>query len=1104
MQMEINEVRHVNSVNSDITNKLLEPLDRKSKSDFYNLFDNIIFIQNLTNPDRQRAKHKPKDNKGKVIVDITNPHILEDMSYFVERAEHFRKHGVYTFLFPNKSPGSEYKKFWDEERRRCKEGLVRPSDGEWITGYNYFYWNYSPILKVEEADDEIMQKTLDDLEVGIRADRFEDFPDIWDGDYLFFHYVDQAESVGQHTSVIKTRGSGHSFKFSSMKNRNYFMYESSKSFSFASEKEFLTRDGVLSKAWVNMNFIDNNTPFSQPREFKDVDMHKRSSYKDPKHKTENGFMSEIIGVTCKNEPSKGRGKRGKLLAFDETGIFPGLKKTWTTARKSVEQGRFVYGHLSAGGTGGEEGSDFEALEAFTYHPRSYGIRPLKNVYDLSKADSESSMFVPAYLNRQGCYDENGNSDIIKALVEVLIQRQKIRQSSNDPNDLVREKAEAPITIQEAVLRVEGSLFPVQDLKDYLAEISPSIDRFTKGHFVGRFRISGSEVSFQMSEDMEPITEFPIKDNKNKEGAVEIFNHPIEFGGHIDSYRYIMGLDSFDDDHSTTTSLGSAIVFDRYTDRIVAEYTGRPNTANEFYELCYRLARYYNAKINYEAHPYSQLIKLPGGETKLWGEIKIGDELFAPNNKTTKVIAIPIDEKMPIYKMTLIDGREVYCSDNHIWSVHRLNEHPNEIRDYSTKEIMQIGTQNKFKQNNFFIPNGGRVDYKEKELPIPPYTMGLIIAEGSIRGSHCSKNQVQISSNKKDMEFYKTVVPYEIKYVGKMGVSWNLVINGCKEIFSTLGLIGSRSETKFIPDIYFYNSYENRLELLKGLMDGDGNAPKNGTPVYVTSSEKLANNVASLARSLGFNSSIRKRQTERLESYKVKIFTNETVFKLPRKVSNQYKCDGSLQGSKANACINKIAIKSIEFSHYEMGKCVTVDSDDGRYLIGDYIVTHNCDKKGLYAYFYNKNALNYLVDNPEILAEKDLAKITNNYGNKKKGTQSSTAVNAWARRLIADWLIEDAYGTGGTDEEGNEVPPLMNLQTLRSIGLIKELIAWHPDINADRVSAFGMVMILRADMMKLETSQDSKNRKNFFNEDPFFKRTGPNMKNESYNAVNFLS
>ena len=763
MQMEINEVRHVNSVNSDITNKLLEPLDRKSKSDFYNFFDNIIFIQNLTNPDRQRAKHKPKDNKGKVIVDITNPHILEDMSYFVERAEHFRKHGVYTFLFPNKSPGSEYKKFWDEERRRCKEGLVRPSDGEWITGYNYFYWNYSPILKVEEADDEIMQETLDDLEVGIQADRFEDFPDIWDGDYLFFHYVDQAESVGQHTSVIKTRGSGHSFKFSSMKNRNYFMYESSKSFSFASEKEFLTRDGVLSKAWVNMNFIDNNTPFSQPREFKDVDMHKRSSYKDPKHKTENGFMSEIIGVTCKNEPSKGRGKRGKLLAFDETGIFPGLKKTWITARKSVEQGRFVYGHLSAGGTGGEEGSDFEALEAFTYHPRSYGIRPLKNVYDLSKADSESSMFVPAYLNRQGCYDENGNSDIVKALVEVLIQRQKIRQSSNDPNDLVKEKAEAPITIQEAVLRVEGSLFPVQDLKDYLAEISPSIDRFTKGHFVGRFRISGSEVSFQMSEDMEPITEFPIKDNKSKEGAVEIFNHPIEFGGHIDSYRYIMGLDSFDDDHSTTTSLGSAIVFDRYTDRIVAEYTGRPNTANEFYELCYRLARYYNAKINYEN-----------------------------------------------------------------------------------------------------------------------------------------------------------------------------------------------------------------------------------------------------------------------------------------------------------------------------------------------------DKKGLYAYFYNKNALNYLVDNPEILAEKDLAKITNNYGNKKKGTQSSTAVNAWARRLIADWLIEDAYGTGGTDEEGNEVPPLMNLQTLRSIGLIKELIAWHPDINADRVSAFGMVMILRADMMKLETSQDSKNRKNFFNEDPFFKRTGPNMKNESYNAVNFLS
>ena len=93
------------------------------------------------------------------------------------------------------------------------------------------------------------------VEGGIRSERVQDFPRIWDGDYLFFHYVEQGEAEGKHGSVLKCRGRGYSFKGGSMQARNYFMIRGSKSYSFASEQEYLTRDGILSKSWVNLKSL---------------------------------------------------------------------------------------------------------------------------------------------------------------------------------------------------------------------------------------------------------------------------------------------------------------------------------------------------------------------------------------------------------------------------------------------------------------------------------------------------------------------------------------------------------------------------------------------------------------------------------------------------------------------------------------------------------------------------------------------------------------------------------------------------------------------------------------------------------------------------------
>lgn len=88
----------------------------------------------------------PRDEEGRAIVDITNPPIFEDADYFRQAAIHYQKHRCYTFLKPNSNPNSEFRKFWDEERRRCWEGLIRPSDGAWISGFNYWFLNYQPMM----------------------------------------------------------------------------------------------------------------------------------------------------------------------------------------------------------------------------------------------------------------------------------------------------------------------------------------------------------------------------------------------------------------------------------------------------------------------------------------------------------------------------------------------------------------------------------------------------------------------------------------------------------------------------------------------------------------------------------------------------------------------------------------------------------------------------------------------------------------------------------------------------------------------------------------------------------------------------------------------
>lgn len=254
---------------------------------------------------------------------------LHNTDKFRQAAIFFQQHGCYT-LAPRGT--TDYKKYWDQETDRCLNGYTAP-DGEGITGYNYFYLNYSPIMRLKEEEYTDRQGNLRK-----RRQRILEFPSFWDYDYYYFCAIEQAELEGKHMAVLKCRQRGYSFKGGSMLVRNYMLIPGSKNFAVASEQKFLIGDGLLTKAWQIMDFLDKHTEWAKQR-LVSTRMERVSGYKVTDEfgkQTEQGYLSSIAGVTLKNDPERIRGTRGKLVLWEEGGKFPSLLDAWRIEQPSVE------------------------------------------------------------------------------------------------------------------------------------------------------------------------------------------------------------------------------------------------------------------------------------------------------------------------------------------------------------------------------------------------------------------------------------------------------------------------------------------------------------------------------------------------------------------------------------------------------------------------------------------------------------------------------------------------------------------------------------------------------------------------------------------------
>lgn len=368
-------------------------------------------------------------------------------------------------------------------------------------------------------------------------------------------------------------------------------------------KDYLTDDGVMNKFENYIDFCSENTEFPSRRRVKSSinEMQWKAGFKDLKTGTTKGTQNEVIGVSVKDSEGKLRGKRGAFIGLEEMGSFPNLIGLYGTLRPSMEDGNIVFGMIYAQGTSGDKDSDFSAAQSIMYSPEAFNMQPIPNVYDKEGTGRKHFVyFFPAYLNRNGCYNKDGISDVTKAILEVLINRYNVKYNSTDTNLITKTIAEHPIVPQEAILRTRGNVFPTTELNARLNQLDSNPSEYNDVYIGNLVFTKGDDVEFVPTTDL-PIREFPHKDNK-LEGAIEIFKMPEKNSeGKVFPNRYIIGHDPVDDDEAETASLTSTFVLDSWLDIIVAEYTGRHALAEENFEIVRKLCLFYNAKCLYEAN-----------------------------------------------------------------------------------------------------------------------------------------------------------------------------------------------------------------------------------------------------------------------------------------------------------------------------------------------------------------------------------------------------------------------------------------------------------------------------------------------------------------------
>lgn len=354
----------------------------------------------------------------------------------------------------------------------------------------------------------------------------------------------------------------------------------------------------------------------------------------------------------------------------------------------------------------------------------------------------------------------------------------------------------------------------------------------------------------------------------------------------------------------------------------------------------------------KCQPLYSKVLTPNGFVKM-GDVIPGTKVIAANGNISTVLSTSPVKKRPIYELTLDDGSKVRCSDNHLWRVQTRDDRRRKNKDgsekYRTIELSEMLKNYKVengKRCNYSIDYVSKIDFAEKNFIIHPYVMGVLIGDGGLSQSGQIISTVDNQMIEKVNELlpkgyvlkHKIVCDYRINgHEGNNAKAGSLVTKELKQY----GLQGKTSIDKFIPNDYLYCSYEQRLWLLRGLMDTDGSATEHYC-VFATISKQLADNVRELVHSLGGYASINERKSGYKKDGKYIKCNNyyKLIIEFPQDHEEIFFLDRKIKKYKPKRKQFKRYITDIQYVGDEDCKCIYIDDESHLYITDNYIITHN--------------------------------------------------------------------------------------------------------------------------------------------------------------------
>lgn len=301
------------------------------------------------------------------------------------------------------------------------------------------------------------------------------------------------------------------------------------------------------------------------------------------------------GLFTTENPEAAAGTRPGIIAVEEVGLLPNVLTVHGSNAACQMEGNWKFGSTIYLGTGGNVDKIQEA-EIIFRDPEGFDFLAFNDHWEGS---GKIGWFVPAIYAMSQFKDSNGNTNVEKALQQKELDREKKRKS-RDASALALEMMNYPLIPSEMFLNAKGSMFPQAELKSHLAEVTSKPHEYENANYHGElvWTTDGS-LKWESTNANKLEKKHPISDNKNRPGVIEVYEMPKRNSSkEVITNRYLQGTDTYDDDESNTSSLGSTLILDSWTDRIVAEYTGRRGT-KDFYEITRKLSIFYKTTHNYE-------------------------------------------------------------------------------------------------------------------------------------------------------------------------------------------------------------------------------------------------------------------------------------------------------------------------------------------------------------------------------------------------------------------------------------------------------------------------------------------------------------------------